>query len=700
MRLADFAGINANTTDAKAALLPKIASPISNASMLMQGSKTGGGKISSLIRNAVKESENLMVAPDIRLPEGDFEQAKNFFEFATSKRFLNQKPYIPQAIIGIQLFAEYCTRCTDLDYINGGWSVHDKYATLKRKIALLEHGKCPHCGARKSEMIADGSLNFYQEGSIVAGQRSGKSAVCAMISSYLLHWLLKLQRPNEVYGLMNSNVLHGTFVALTYAQAKDTLWEPFYGTVLDSPWFQEYHSMLEEYRNRTGEELANIKDTFIMYKHRRLFFYPAAPDKRVLRGRTRSFSAIDELGWFPNDVASLKNVKMNAQEVYISLERSLRTVRSKANRLVKQGFDNVPTGYFFNVSSPSSVRDKIMELYRKSIGSRSILGWQRPTWEMNPDVTREDLDPEFMKDPVGSMRDYGAQPPLTNSAFITNKDEVIACYSKRSNPLIMAQKVKKYNDGGVTTFGVISKIGQTTRKSVLALDAGVSNNSFAFAVATLRTGKVSIDVIGEVIPYGGMIINYSMVQEMLEELIEARNIVLVAADRWNSLKPLHDIRDSFDIPFRIYSLKYPDMVMFKDYLTGGQLTFPKPKWELKNILEYDQTDYPKCFLGHPAEHMVLQLLTVQDTKSNVIKGDNLTDDIVRASMLATAMLLDEKNAEIFANDMGEDVAAGPPVPLSQMMVMRTGSSGGGSSSTPSSNASDGKALGNMRIRKS
>lgn len=78
-----------------------------------------------------------------------------------------------------------------------------------------------------SSFIANGIVNH----------NSGKSALVAMCSSYILHKQLKLQKPNEVYGLLPANVLHGTFVALTYKQAAETLWEPFMAYITDSPWF-------------------------------------------------------------------------------------------------------------------------------------------------------------------------------------------------------------------------------------------------------------------------------------------------------------------------------------------------------------------------------------------------------------------------------------------------------------------------------
>jgi hypothetical protein len=207
-----------------------------------------------------------------------------------------------------------------------------------------------------------------------------------------------------------------------------------------------YHEMLDDVQSRTGEECYRLKDTFVQYRHRRLLVYPAGPDKRVLRGRTRFLAGIDELGWFQHGAEAAKNIKMNAAEVYIALERSLLTVRAKAKSVIRGGFYNVPFGYFINISSPSSVRDKIMELVRKAQGSKVILGLNYPTWKMNPHVPRSALAEEFRKDPETAMRDYGAQPPLTNSPFISSGDKLELCWAKKPQALKLRYHVVRSSD--------------------------------------------------------------------------------------------------------------------------------------------------------------------------------------------------------------------------------------------------------------
>lgn len=639
-----------------------------------------------------------IISPDIKVPEGDFAEAPNFYTWCASDKFLRQKPFISQAAIGTKLFAEYCPDCSEPGYLDN-YNINDGLLTFENKVALLEHGVCPHCGKSRLHFLRKKKLNLYVELALCAGQRSGKSAFTAMLTSYLTHRYIKLERPNEVYGLLSSTTLQGVFVALTFGQAKDTLWDPFLGNLVDSPWFQDYHEMLTDVQRKYGgDELFKLQDSSVTYKHRRLSVYPAGPDKRILRGRTRKFGSVDELGWFPNGADASKNVKMNADEVYIAIERSLLTVRTAARDLVRRGFFNVPLAYFVNISSPSSVRDKIMELVRKGQGSRKLLGVCKPTWEMNPKVPRKALAEEFRKDPVTALRDYGAQPPLTNNPFIPSKDTVSNILGKKKNSVIINTCKYKSSDGAVELYGEVVNCRYISRPSILALDAGYSNNSFAFAAGHRgANGKPVVSMVGEIIPHSGMRINYSkLYSHLLSELFDYINIVKAVADRWNSLKVLADMEVDHAAERQIYSLTYSDLQMFKSCAEDQEITLPVCTTPIEEIIKYDQSNYPQCFIGKPMEHLILQLLTVQDTGSAVIKGDQLTDDIARAVMLLHQQLLSSANDELLE---APDKAMEPPaMDMSQFAVSRRYSGGGTASMAGGQNASAGSNLGFLKQR--
>ncbi len=648
--------------------------------------------IFKVIKKVIKQ--DTIISPDIKIDDSDFKLAPNFYTFCTNEKYLKEKPFVEQALMGTYVFAEWCPHCSNKKWMRDH-DINSNLDDFEDNVQLLKKGICPKCKRRKSEMVMAKELNYYYESAIVAGQRSGKSAWIGMMSAYLTHWLLMLQNPNELYGLMSSNILHLTFVALTYAQAKDTLWEPYYGYLLDSPFFSAYHSMLNDVGQRSGEELLKLKDTFVLYRHRKFIAYAAGPDKRTLRGRTRALAVIDELGWFDNSANQAK-IKMNANEIYIALERSLLTVRASANKLLKKGFDNVPSGYFLNISSPSSVRDKIMELYRQSMGSRKIFGLIKPTWEMNPTITRKDLETEFKKDPSAAMRDYGCQPPLSSSPFISSRVTIEQCFSIRKNPCQLTYSVKTAKDETKTRFAYFAKLAASGKPSVLAIDGGYSNNSFACAVGHLHAGQYpSIDLLVEIQPLPGIPLNFSLIyQHIIEPILEKRNIKMFVADRWNSLKILSDAEHADeDLITSQVSLKYTDMQVFKEYMEDKELLMPRPEMSVDDVLAYDHSEYPMCFKHTPVAHAILQLLTVQDTGTGVIKGDQLTDDLVRAMMLAQRILIDPDFVELFLQDDEEQAG----FDVTKFAVYR-GASGGGSAKNRAVSASTASNLGAVRSR--
>lgn len=168
---------------------------------------------------------------------------------------------------------------------------------------------------------------------------------------------------------------------------------------------------------------------------------------------------------------------------------------------------------------------------------------------------------------------------------------------------------------------------------------------------------------------------------------------MVAADRWNSIKILSDIEELYEIQTVQHSLKYSEMSTFKDYLEDKQIQLPNPGRTIEEILKYDQAEYPKCFKDDPLGHFYLQLLTVQDTGISVTKGEQLTDDMVRAAMLAVTILTNDKYAEVWV-DGQEQVQQ--TVDISSMAVSR-GLSGGGSGRAGGM-AMGGPAIGSVRRR--
>lgn len=602
--------------------------------------------IARTIREVV--DSKILVPRDTKIDDSGIPVAKNVYEWCTNDRFSminGERPYIEQLVWGIVAYNEHCPNCSDVEYLYFDHAPSDSYNKFERKVALLEHGVCPHCGWGRSKLVKKGRMNFIQELAVCAGQRSGKSlSIAGYFAPYLTHRLLKLQNPNAFYGLKTGTMLHCTFVALTYAQAKDTLWQNYYATLTESSWFSEYHGMLRFYEEKYGDKLLKLNDTYVAYPSRGLMAYPAGPDKRVLRGRTRYFTAVDEVGYFDAN-RDTKKVKDNAHEVVGALDRSLLTVRGAAETLLRLGYDDVYPGYAMNVSSPSHRNDMIMTLVRRAEHSKTMYGIIRPTWEVNPTLPRDGntISEAYRIDPINAERDYGAVPPLAANPFLTKHSEIEETIGTKKNSVRIKKKYTESKKRGESyTWATIAKKKTTGKASIMALDAGLTNNSFAGVVARPVGNDYKIDCAFEVIPVRGAPLNHSLIfEEVLIPIMEARNVKVLLADRWNSVKLLQDAQLRIDgLHIEQISLKYKDMFCIKTLLeTGplgnGRLILPQIERDsFQECVEFDDENYPNCFENQPVSHLVMQMATVKDTGRMVDKADGYTDDLYRAMTLA------------------------------------------------------------------
>lgn len=615
--------------------------------------------------------EASLITKDFRIDDSHIPRAPNFYEFCVGEEFLNSPPYLEQALIGVKLLAEYCPCCSDLKWMeDDGHEVTESLATFEYKVALLDNGVCRKCGKTRTQLIRNHGLTAYTELAVVAGQRSGKSALVTMIAAYVNHRYLMLPgKPNEMFNIRSNEILHGTFCALTMTQAIDSLWKPFMNYILEAPWFVNYHRFLRKCERELGETLFKITDRTLSYNHRNLFWCPAAPDGRTLRGRTRIFASIDELGFFDAD-RDTKKVKDNARGLYQALSNSLTTARQTLFKLIDAGFDSFIPGYMLNVSSPSSVRDMIMELYRQSQGSKMVLGLHKPTWKMNPELPRSHpfFAEAFRKDPVAAALNYGAEPQLSSHPFISNIFSIENCLKENSLNWVkyrytsqlfgVGKEAKRYRSAEIL------QVKKDSTPRCMAIDAGQTNNSFTCTVGSVDGNVISLDYVVEIIPLPGVPVSHTRVYtDIIGPLIRATGTTVLLADRWQSIKLLEDALIDFGDQLKIaksYSLKYHDMVDFKDQLSLNMFKIPRPgngEFKIRELMQHDPDDYPFCFDYKPIQHFMVQMATIQDAaKKQVLKGAGFTDDIFRAAALMCYGLRNAEFAEHLTYQAGTNVS--------------------------------------------
>lgn len=582
------------------------------------------------------------------IDDRDFPCARNVAEYAMSQSFANMKPYAMQLSMLLHLFNDFCPYCSDMDIVENP-PVDMVPEDMVDRIALLHFGVCPKCGKNRLDFIREGRTKDYQELAACIGQRSGKSLMASLISSYMLHRHLKMfPSPARELGIDAATVLSFTMVALTAGQAETNTWVPFTGFVGNNKWFNQYHDFLRQKEKELGRQLLWLKQTFYYYGTKRLSLRFTGPDKRTLRGATRFGYLIDEIGWFGAD----GGVKYNADEVNQALVNSCQTVRAAARRLRKQGKVDLIQAMSLMISSPSHASDKIMRLVREADDVDNRFAMHKATWEINPDFPREHFDNDFKTAPVRTMRDFGAVPPLSENPFIEDwKSLSQSCTKKPEDVLtswIKFQNVKTTDNWGTETqyFKVhYNRIDRSVPR-IMAVDAGYNYNAFAFLIGHLEPGKDSsspffhTDLSMECRPGMGFIpINFPlMLENCLLKLADILNLQYVVFDRWNSIDPMQRFKQK-GIRAAQYSVNFKDFLNMKHHISAGHYIFPKVEVPFDHILN-PREQYELFVHGRPNAHLMLQLLTIRQSGKQILKGGTGTsgfdDDMARCLCLASS----------------------------------------------------------------
>lgn len=355
-----------------------------------------------------------------KIDERDIIKAPNFITWSVDPSFLNTTILPKQIEVGAKLNGDYCPRCSNPGYID---TLFDQsIGNIRDNIVFLEHGLCPKCKVNRFELYQNKDLQFHNELALCQGQRSGKSKLIGLLATYSAHRFLKIPNPLRYFHQPSGELLMGTFSALTAEQARDTLWEPFKGFIDASPWFQNYHSFLKTEGKKLGQELYSDKSTFLSYLHKRIVYHYTGSQDRKMRGKTRIFGSIDELGWFISDETKKDLQNMSADGVYTALSNSLSTMRMKWNQVFSNKDYDAPPVFMLNASSPSSAKDKIMRLLQDAQKNPKILAIHAATWQC---VTDDCLivSNEGVRRPSninGSIDGYAVDKLITEDSKIIN----------------------------------------------------------------------------------------------------------------------------------------------------------------------------------------------------------------------------------------------------------------------------------------
>jgi hypothetical protein len=525
---------------------------------------------------------------------------------------------------------------------------------------------------------------------------SGKTKLVGLIAAYVNHCFLKIPNPIRTFNQTSGDVLSGTFSALSLDHAYRNLWKAFKGFIDGSPWFQNYHRFLRGEEKRLGVELLHKLKTSIMYSHKHLLWNATGSQDRKMRGDTRIFGAIDELGWMISDEQKTDLQNMNADAIYTALSNSLTTMRTKHRQIWGPTNYDIPPILMSNISSPSSVKDKIMRLSKEAKKNDRILAVHGATWTWNPDYTYESLREEMAHvDELTFMRDFGSEPPIASNPYISEPKLIDKIAVGDFLGLACVEYTDKdFQGDAYKSARLMCSRPEKLIPRLVSFDLGTTKNSLAVCLFSLTPElKPKLDFAFVIRPEKNVRANIAkFFEDFTIPLCTNYNIRHAFFDRWQSLDQIERLKN-MGVNAQIYSLTYKEMDSIRGAIISQSIIIPRLKYSMEQyVKEYiDDIQHidPLAVLG-------LQLLTVRDTGHKMAKPLLGDDDVFRAFCLGVAKLSETNIKKEYLHNNAVKTSGGLTVAHLGVVRTRHGNSGGvGMSSVEGEN---GRYIGSIRTR--
>jgi len=416
----------------------------------------------------------------------------------------------------------------------------------------------------------------FMAGSIV-NHNSGKTVTAAQIGNYIEHRLVNiaLRQPSrnlaDYFGLLPEGAFEMTFIASSETQSADTIWTIYRNLRDASPWFKRYVGWIKEQEaiqeHKPGMEKWKYLETGkeIRNDYFNLKLNSKNSNSAGLAGRTRIAAMIDELCRFQQS----EGASLGAEEAFRVMDNSLRTVRSavKNHKLISW------LGLNMTISSPISVDDYGMTLLERAKTTPSMYAIHKATWEWNPNEKIEYFKEAMENDPVGTMRDFGARPPLAANPLITNVDifneKAIDPELKPSAEIVTMPFTDKIGTPYFRAMMTSCEFRRDVPRFVV-FDAGQMFDAFTGAAAHVElvqnpdgtTDFVTVfDWIMRVLPNSTTQVWFDSAEQIIEEMLKYQKIAKVEFDHWQSVGMIQHIRN-LGVQADTKTIKADDFVKF------------------------------------------------------------------------------------------------------------------------------------------
>ena len=556
-------------------------------------------EISSLVNDHIVEGKKISWDTNqTQASNIDFSiPAPNIIEWSTGENFLSQPSlfeYKRQYQTIRDLFNLRCVICNPPTRAAADcWDKGREYLESENLLTWshkYQDDVCPKCGTTRSEFEEDKMFQRYKTFVACVGMRSGKSVMAgAYLGTYYEHRIITLGDPATYFNTFPGQPFEVAFTATTSDQAKGTIYAYYRNARSKSPWINAYVDSLRAEEDKKGLDkntLYKEVESSITYKNINVEFNSLNSNSSGLAGRTRLWACIDELSRF--DV-STEGSKRSANEVWNVLDNSLTTVRAVV--------DDRKLPYYFGmmaaVSSPISYNDMTMRTVKDAKRIKEIFAVKYPTWEFNPKVSRATLEHRFKRDPIGSERDFGANPPMAESPLIVDVERFKKCIDPTLLPIASFEGTMPVDGMGRAYVGkrLLTANFDTNNIHFIGGDAGKSKDSFSMVSAhgeymdiPSQDGQASERKFVTVLDWALAIrpilkprktVYFDCSIDIIKNILKKQKIAGSTFDHWNSEYILQTMRN-LQIDADPYQVKAEDYIQFVSDAYEGKVKLIAP----------------------------------------------------------------------------------------------------------------------------
>ena len=380
------------------------------------------------------------------------------------------------------------------------------------------------------------------------GKGSGKDHCSRISMAYTIYLLHCLRDPLNYFGKAHGVYIDLLNLAVNAQQAQRVFFEPFKNLLLNSPYF-----------NEVGFE-PRVSEVFFFSRPVRCF--SGHSESEGWEGYEVLTVVLDEIAAFKTD-AELKGVTRSKGSASAIYNMSKLSVMSR--------FPEV--GKVILLSFPRYKGDFIEQRYYGAKEKKEPKTWfiKAATWEVNPTIKREQLESEYIRNPVEAAARFECNPPNMEDAYFRDPDLVRKAFMLEDNPMDEEGQFLNWFNGTDNQIRFIH-VDLALKRDRAALSLV---HCLGFREVKTLNGVESLPIIKVDLVHAWEAsineeINFASIRQMIVDLCRKFEVAKVTFDRWQSIEMIQSLR-SLGINADFHSVKKTDYDTLMTAIYDGRL---------------------------------------------------------------------------------------------------------------------------------